>query len=121
VGSNIVVNTFVQNNSTNIVWLNPPTSTSFSLNTSSGKSFYILPARDFNGIKAVTANPELIREVIKPGELKSWVKTFSIRTDIPPDDYELVEVRSITTVTNEVFALQTFTLTSNSLKVKVAK
>jgi c-di-AMP phosphodiesterase-like protein len=31
VGSNIVVKTFVQNNSTNIIWLNPPTRTSFSL------------------------------------------------------------------------------------------
>jgi len=115
IGLTITLTERIRNQSQNGIGLIPADPTSYILTNQLGATHYLKIQRNRNPHEPYTATVE-VPELIEAGEKKEWLVNLKVTEDIAPGDYELKDVRSIITESNEVSAI-----ISNSLKVKVVK
>jgi hypothetical protein len=115
IGSTITLTERIRNQSQDAIRLIPAAPKSYVLTDELGKTHYLILQHNVYPYQPSTATVE-VPEKIKAGEKKEWSISLKVAEDIEPGDYELEDVRCITTESNEVFALK-----SNSLNMKVAK
>lgn len=113
IGSTMMLTERIRNRSKDDVWLTPATAKSYILTNQSGKVYYLIPPTD-NSNQTYTAVGVITPLAVNAGEIKEWSIKLKINKGIEPGDYELKDMRSITTESKQATAL-----ISNSLNVKV--
>ena len=115
VGLTITLTERIRNQSQSEISLIPADQRSYVLTNQFGTVHYLKLHSNRNPYEPYSATV-VVPEQIEAGEKNEWLVNLKVTEDIETGDYELEDVRSIITKSNEVSAL-----ISNSLKVKVVK